>query len=94
MLIDEFQIKPADIGKALSNFFGVPYEPHKVDRMKPLDLLKNLKQEYVMSSGWVPIDETKEEGLVILTTDPERVRGSRIVSNIFPSPPRSPTRFA
>ena len=88
VLIDEFQIKPADIGKALSNFFGVPYEPHKVDRMKPLDLLKNLKQEYVMSSGWVPIDETKEEGLVILTTDPERVRGSRIVSNIFPRSPK------
>jgi len=84
ILIDEFQVKPVDIGKALASFFGVLYEPFKADRMKPMDLLKNLKQDYVVSSGWIPIDETKEEGLVILTPDPERIRGSRIVSNIFP----------
>src|SRR3546814_9261663 len=32
----------------------------------------------------MPIYETKEEGLIILTPDPERVRASRIVTNIFP----------
>jgi type II secretory ATPase GspE/PulE/Tfp pilus assembly ATPase PilB-like protein len=84
VLIEEFQVKPADIGKALSVFFGVPYEPSKNDRIKPMDLLKNLKQDYVQASGWVPIDESREDGLIILTPDPERVRGSRIVSNIFP----------
>lgn len=84
VLIEEFQIKPADIGKALSVFFGVPYEPGKNDRIKPMDLLRNLKKEYVQSSGWIPIDENKDDGLVILTPDPERVRGSRVVSNIFP----------
>ncbi|GBG13280.1 general secretion pathway protein GspE [Novimethylophilus kurashikiensis] len=84
VLIEEFQVKPADIGKALSSFFGVPYEAAKQDRIKPMDLLRNLKQEYVQSSGWIPIDDNKDEGLVILTPDPERVRGSRVVSNIFP----------
>jgi type II secretory ATPase GspE/PulE/Tfp pilus assembly ATPase PilB-like protein len=84
VLIDEFQVKPSAIGKALSTFFGVPYEPHRPDRVKPMDLLKNLKQEYVAANGWVPIDENKEEGLVILTPDPERVRGSRVVGTIFP----------
>ena len=84
VLIEEFQVKPADIGKSLSTFFGVPLEPFKVDRVKPMDLLKNLKPDYVIANGWLPIDETKEEGLVILTADPEKVRASRIVSNIFP----------
>jgi len=84
VLIEEFQVKPADIGKALSAFFGVPYEPHKPDRVKPIDLLRNIKQEYVYANGWLPIDETREEGLVVLTPDPEKVRNSRIVSNIFP----------
>ncbi|MCX7627979.1 MAG: ATPase, T2SS/T4P/T4SS family [Methylophilaceae bacterium] len=84
VLIDEFQVKPAAIGKALSSFFGVPYEPYKADRVKPVDLLRNLKQEYVNANGWVPIDETMKEGLIILTPDPERVRGSRIVNTIFP----------
>jgi type II secretory ATPase GspE/PulE/Tfp pilus assembly ATPase PilB-like protein len=84
ILIEEFQVKPTDIGKSLSAFFGVPLEPFKVDRVKPMDLLKNLKPDYVLSNGWIPIDETKEDGLIILTADPEKVRASRIVSNIFP----------
>ena len=54
-------------------FFGVPYEPFKTDRIKPLDLLKNLKRDYVESNQWVPIDDTKD-GLIVLCHDPERVR--------------------
>lgn len=84
ILIEEFQVKPADIGKSISAFFGVPLENFKVDRLKPMDLLKNLKPDYVMENGWIPIDETKEDGLVIITPDPEMVKSSRIVSNIFP----------
>ena len=83
VLIDEFQVKPDALGKALSRFFGVPYEPFKPDRIKPSDLLKNLKRDYVTSSHWVPIEES-QDGLVILTTDPERIRASRVVNNIFP----------
>ena len=83
VLIDEFQVNPHALGKALSNFFGVPYEPYKADRIKPSELLKNLKRDYVESSFWVPIDDT-QEGLIILTTDPERIQASRVVNNIFP----------
>ncbi len=83
VLIDEFQVKPDALGKALSRFFGVPYEPLKIDRIKPSELLKNLKRDYVASSYWVPIEEN-QDGLVILTTDPERILTSRVVNNIFP----------
>lgn len=83
VLIDEFQVSAPALGKALSSFFGVPYEPYKADRVKSADLLKNLKREYVESSHWVPIEET-QEGLAILTTDPERTQASRVVNNIFP----------
>ncbi|ADE10776.1 GspE/PulE family protein [Sideroxydans lithotrophicus] len=83
VLLDEFQVKPEALGKALSSFFGVPYEPYKSDRIKPAELLRNLKREYVESSHWVPVDDTPE-GVVILTTDPERIQASRVVNNIFP----------
>ncbi len=83
VLLDEFQVKPQAIGEALSTFFGVPYEGLKMDRIKPLDLLKNLKRDFLESSLWAPVEDSKE-GLIVLTTDPERVRASRIVSNIFP----------
>jgi type II secretory ATPase GspE/PulE/Tfp pilus assembly ATPase PilB-like protein len=83
VLIDEFQVGLPSLGKALSTYFSVPYEPYKADRIKPHELLKNLKRDYVESSFWVPIDDTSE-GLVILTTDPERIQTSRVVNNIFP----------
>lgn len=83
VLLDEFQVKPELLGKALSNFFGVPYEPFKADRIKPNELLKNLKREYLESSHWLPIDDTPE-GMVILTPDPERIQASRVVNNVFP----------
>src|SRR5204863_2764603 len=83
VLTDEFQVKLPAIGHAVSKFFGVPYEPFKSDRVKPAELLKNLKREYVEANLWVPIDETKE-GLVVVCLDPERIRSSRIASNVFP----------
>jgi len=83
VLTDEFQVKIPAIGAALSKFFGVPYEAFKPDRVKPAELLKNLKREYVEGNLWVPIDDTKE-GLVVMCLDPERIRSSRIASNVFP----------
>ena len=83
ILVDEFQVKNAAIGAALAKFFSVPYEACKPDRVKPADLLKNLKREYVEANQWVPIDDSKE-GLVVLCLDPERIRSSRIAANVFP----------
>src|SRR5438477_2385807 len=83
VLTDEFQVKVPAIGAALSKFFSVPYEPYKPDRVKPAELLKNLKREYVEANQWLAIDDTRE-GLVVLCLDPERIRSSRIASNVFP----------
>lgn len=83
VLTDEFQVKPQAIGEALASFFGVPYEPFRLDRIKPMDLLKNLKRDFVESNGWVPLEENKD-GILVITTDPERLRASRVVSNVFP----------
>ena len=79
----EFQVDRQAIGQALSTFFEVPYEPFKADRPKPLDLVKQIKREYAQSAEWVPVEDGAE-GLIVLTTDPERIQSSRVVSNIFP----------
>ncbi len=83
ILIDEFQVKPQAIGAALAKFFGVEYEPHKQDRVKPLDLLKNLKREYCEQNQWIPLEDSKQ-GIIVVAIDPERVRNSRMVENVFP----------
>ncbi|HMV22130.1 MAG TPA: ATPase, T2SS/T4P/T4SS family [Rhodocyclaceae bacterium] len=83
VLLSEFQVKLPVLGAALSKFFGVPYEPYRGDRVKPVDLLKNLKREYLEQNQWIPVEDTSE-GLIVLTMDPEQVKGSRVVNNVFP----------
>lgn len=82
VLIDEFQIKLSIIGQALAKFFQVGYEPYRSDRIRPMDLLRNIKREYATSAQWLPVEENKD-GLVIVTTDPERLRASHVVRNVF-----------
>jgi type II secretory ATPase GspE/PulE/Tfp pilus assembly ATPase PilB-like protein len=83
ILIDEFQVKLPAIGAALAKFFAVEYEPHKSDRIKPPDLLKNIKRDYAEGNHWVPVEDSKA-GIVVMSTDPERVKSSRMVENVFP----------
>jgi type II secretory ATPase GspE/PulE/Tfp pilus assembly ATPase PilB-like protein len=83
VLIDEFKVRPAAIGAALAKFFNVPYEPFRADRVKPIDLLRNLKIQYVEENGWLPLEESNE-GLVVLALDPDRTAASRIVGQLFP----------
>lgn len=83
VLVRDYSVKPARIGEAIGKFFGVPYEPFRADRIKPFDLLRNIKREYIDENHWLPLEEN-QEGLVVLAPDPERVRNSRVVNNIFP----------
>lgn len=84
VLMAEFQLQPQHIGLALAEFFNVPHEPYKANRLKPIDLLKHIKQDYVEENAWLPIEEGNQNSLVILTPDPERVKGSGIVQHVFP----------
>ncbi len=83
ILVDEFQVKIPAIGAALAKFFGVDYEPFKPDRIKPPDLLKNIKRDYAEGNHWVPVEDSKA-GIMVMSTDPERAKSSRMVENVFP----------
>jgi type II secretory ATPase GspE/PulE/Tfp pilus assembly ATPase PilB-like protein len=83
ILVEQYQVKLPALGTALSKFFNVPYEAHNPERIRPVDLLKNLKREYLEQNQWAPVDNTPE-GIVVLCLDPEQVRGSRVVNNVFP----------
>jgi type II secretory ATPase GspE/PulE/Tfp pilus assembly ATPase PilB-like protein len=79
----EYSIRPAQIGPSLAKFFGVPYEPFNPGRIRSEQLQGALKRDFVIEQGWIPLEESPE-GLVVMCTDPEAVRGSRIVPQVFP----------
>jgi type II secretory ATPase GspE/PulE/Tfp pilus assembly ATPase PilB-like protein len=83
VLVEEFQVKVPDLGNALSVYFGVPYEPFRSDRVRPSDLLKNMSREFCETNQWLPLGED-QNGLLIMTIDPEQTRASRMVINVYP----------
>lgn len=83
VLTEDFSIKPAALGASLSKFFGVPYEAFNTSRIRVESLQGVLKPDFVMEQGWIPLEEGPD-GLVVMCLDPEAVRGSRIVPQIFP----------
>ena len=83
VLCGEFKVELAAIGNALGRFFKVAYEPYRAGRIKPVFLLRHLKAQYVEENQWLPLDEDKN-GLLVLALDPERIRNSRIVHQVFP----------
>ncbi len=82
VLIGSLGLAAAELGDAAARFYGVPYEPFRTDRVKPMELLRNLKREYVMQNLWLPLEDSTE-GIVIMAVDPEQVRGARVAHNVF-----------
>ncbi len=82
VLIGDLQVKTELLGAALSKFFEVPYEAYRAERLRPSELLRNLKRDFLEQNLWLPIDEGRD-GIVILSPDPERVKSARVVNNVF-----------
>jgi type II secretory ATPase GspE/PulE/Tfp pilus assembly ATPase PilB-like protein len=83
VLLSSYQVRPSQIGPSLAKFFGVPYEPLEEGRIRSEALHGALKREFIEEQGWLPLEESPA-GLVIMCLDPEAVRSSRIVQQVFP----------
>ena len=83
VLLTDFQVRPAQIGPSLAKFFAVPYEAFSEGRIRSEALHSALKREFSEEQGWIPLEESPD-GLIIMCLDPEAVRSSRIVAQVFP----------
>ena len=82
VLVQDHGLALPALGDALSRFYGVPYEAFKPSRLKPAELLRHLRRDFVESNRWVPIADSAER-IVIVAIDPDHTRNSRMVSNVF-----------
>ncbi len=83
VLLTRYQVRVGQIGPSLAKFFGVSYEPFSSGRIRSEMLHGALKREFIEEQGWVPLEESPA-GMVIMCLDPEAVRSSRIVHQVFP----------
>jgi type II secretory ATPase GspE/PulE/Tfp pilus assembly ATPase PilB-like protein len=83
LLLEDYQVRPAQIGPSVAKFFGVPYESFSEGRIRSEGLHGKLKREFIAEQGWIPLEESPD-GLVVMCLDPEAVRSSRIVAQVYP----------
>jgi hypothetical protein len=86
VLLDELGVPPALVGRALADFFGVPYFMFQVDRRRPHGLLDSFNREYVVQHQWMPVEESRN-GLYVLAVDPDQLKASGAVQRVFPHAP-------
>jgi hypothetical protein len=83
VLLDEFRLKLAVVGRALADYFAVPYLGFHAERRVPQALIAALDRATAARQGWLPI-ERSGAGLYVVCVDPEQVRLGGSVGTLFP----------
>jgi type II secretory ATPase GspE/PulE/Tfp pilus assembly ATPase PilB-like protein len=71
-LMKKYRISKADMGAGFEEFYRCKFEQFNDKQPIPVDLLKNLKKEYLRRELWVPL-EKKEGNIRILVDDPNNI---------------------
>jgi hypothetical protein len=71
------------VGRALADYFAVPYLAFHPERRKPAELLAGFSREAVLEQQWLPVEENRN-GLYVLCVDPDQVRRGGSVARRFP----------
>lgn len=72
VLIDQYKISKAEIGKSFSAFYGCQFRVYDQNIPAPVELLGNLKKTFLLNELWIPLSWNKE-GLDILVDDPKNL---------------------
>lgn len=83
VLVNEFQVRRADIGVALARFYRVPYVAASEERERPSDLLLYFSREDLERMGWLPL-ELQENTLTVMCLDPEGAQETGKAAEYFP----------
>ncbi|MFZ3049131.1 MAG: ATPase, T2SS/T4P/T4SS family [Desulfatirhabdiaceae bacterium] len=73
VLMDEFHIAKADIGKSLSLYYGCAFKTFDPKIPMPVELVASLKKSFLLHDMWVPISWGKS-GIEIIVDDPRDIR--------------------
>ncbi|HEU4500252.1 MAG TPA: ATPase, T2SS/T4P/T4SS family [Nitrospira sp.] len=83
LLIQQYRVPKAAIGKALSRFFDCPYIPYDERMVIDPQLIKDLSHDYLWKHAWVPL---KANGSVldVLIDDPHDIVRGHDIQRAFP----------
>jgi len=74
VLIEDFNIQKADIGKSLSLYYNCRFKSFDPNHPVPVELIRNLKKTFLLNDVWVPLSWEKKTGVEILVDDPKDIQ--------------------
>jgi hypothetical protein len=83
VLIDDFRLKLAVVGRALADHFALPYLSHHPERRVPQELIAALDRAAATRQQWLPVARNGE-GVYVACVDPEQARLGGTVAALFP----------
>ncbi|MDY6904429.1 MAG: ATPase, T2SS/T4P/T4SS family [Thermodesulfobacteriota bacterium] len=66
VLVNEFQIPKSEVGKALSQYYGMPFIEYNHNMPVPVDLLRQTKEDFIRKELWVPLRQKDNEVLIAI----------------------------
>lgn len=66
VLIKYFNIPKEEVGKSLSIFYDCKFVPFSKEYKPPLDLIHNLKKDYLINNVWLPIYKKNNKVIVVI----------------------------
>lgn len=81
-LLENFGVRPEDLGKSLSGFFSCPFRSYDAELPAPLILLDDLKLDLLLHERWVPLGFRRGD-IEILTDDPRDLRKTERIRNLL-----------
>jgi len=70
ILIEQFRITKENIGESLSLYYGCAFKAYDTTIATPVELIQNLKQQFLIQESWVPLAWDKS-GVEVLVDDPK-----------------------
>ncbi|MFO7570772.1 MAG: GspE/PulE family protein [Smithellaceae bacterium] len=82
VLMKKYNIKKEDIGQSLEFFYQCKFVSYNQNIPIPGDLLKNLKKDYLLREGWVPL-EKKDNSVRVIVDDPQNILKRDAIENLL-----------
>jgi type II secretory ATPase GspE/PulE/Tfp pilus assembly ATPase PilB-like protein len=84
LLLDKHRVPKAELGKALSTFFGCPYVAFDERSVADPSLLKDLSYDYLKKYHWIPF-RRYEQVIDVLIDNPHDLEKGHDIRRAFPS---------
>jgi type II secretory ATPase GspE/PulE/Tfp pilus assembly ATPase PilB-like protein/GAF domain-containing protein len=81
-LMKKYKISKTDMGAGFEEFYRCKFEQFNGKHPIPVDLLKNLKKEYLRRELWVPL-ERKDGNIRVLVDDPNNILKRDNIENLL-----------